>query len=360
MQKNIAIIHGDGIGVEIVQQAQKVLKAVEERFGHSFCYKEVLLGGAAVDATGVPLPSETLNACRASDGILLGAVGGPKWESIPVDIRPERGLLALRKELGLFANLRPSRLLAPLKSACPLREDIAQKGFDFLVVRELTGGVYFGKHCEEEQDGVRTALDEMPYNETEIRRIMKVAFELAQKREKRLISVDKANVLATSRLWRKVASEVAQQYPDVALEHMLVDNAAMQIVKNPAQFDVVVTENMFGDILSDEASMITGSIGMIASASLGEGGPGLFEPVHGSAPDIAGQDVANPVGTVLSAAMMLRHSLGMPLEADAVESAVDEVLKEGLRTPDIYSEGTKKVSCSEMGTQIANKITNKK
>ena len=356
MEKTIAVIRGDGIGPEIVEGALTVLQAVADKYGHSFTYKDVLMGGVAIDTVGEPLPQETLDACLAADAVLLGAVGGPKWENLPGHQRPEKGLLALRGGLGLFANLRPAKLLPELADACPLREDIAAAGIDFLVVRELIGGIYFGEHKTVEKDGQKHATDVMAYNEEEVRRIMHVAFDAAQKRRGKLCSVDKANVLDTSRLWRAVAEEVAKEYPDVEFSHMLVDNAAMQIVRNPAQFDVMVTENMFGDILSDEASMITGSIGMIPSASLGQDGPGLFEPIHGSAPDIAGKDMANPVGTILSVAMMLRYSLDMPREADAIEAAAGIALARGLRTADTAKAGEKTVGCREMAQAIASEI----
>lgn len=364
MEKWIAVIRGDGIGPEIVGQAVEALEAVARRFGHQFSYTEQLLGGVAIDETGSPLPKETLEGCLAADGVLMGAIGGPKWESLPGDKRPEKGLLLLRKGMGLYANLRPARLIPALRGACPLRADIAAAGIDFLVVRELIGGVYFGEHKTETMDGEKRATDIMAYSEGEIRRILHTAFETAQKRRGKLTSVDKANVLDTSRLWRALAEEIAAGYPGVEYENMLVDNAAMQIVRNPAQFDVLVTENLFGDILSDEASMVTGSIGMIPSASLGAAQPagagvggtvGLYEPIHGSAPDIAGQDIANPIGTILSAAMLLRYSLGLEAEAAAIERAVDAALAEGLRTADIWEEGEglRRVGCREMGQRIA-------
>ena len=356
MEKTIAVIRGDGIGPEIVEQALDCLASIEKKFDVQFQYKEVLMGGAAIDAVGDPLPAETLQTCLAADAVLLGAVGGPQWENLPGNARPEKGLLRLREGMGLFANLRPARLLAPLAAASPLRADIAAAGIDFLVVRELIGGVYFGLHKTEEENGEKKATDIMAYTESEIERILHTAFQTARLRRKKVHSVDKANVLDTSRLWRAVAQRVAAQYPDVAFENMLVDNTAMQIVRNPAQFDVIVTENLFGDILSDEASMITGSIGMIASASLGEKGPGLFEPIHGSAPDIAGQDKANPMGTILSAAMLLRYSLGMEEEAAAIEAAVDAVLAEGLRTADTAQPGDTVLGCREMGQKIVEKI----
>ena len=356
MQKNIAVIRGDGIGPEIVSEALRVLRAVSDRYGHSFSYSEVLMGGAAIDAEGVALPEETLTVCLGSDAVLLGAVGGPKWESLPGNQRPETGLLALRKGMGLYANLRPSRLFGPLAAASPLRADIVANGIDFLVVRELIGGIYFGEHATKVVDGKRCATDVMAYSEDEVRRIMHVAFKAAKTRKSKVTSVDKANVLDTSRLWRSVAEEVAKEYPDIAFENMLVDNAAMQIVRNPAQFDVVVTENMFGDILTDEASMITGSIGMIPSASLGEGSLGLYEPIHGSAPDIAGRNIANPVGTILSAAMMLRYSFGMEEEATAVEKSVEKVLEDGARTCDIADETCLAITCQDMGEKVATHV----
>lgn len=356
MKKTIAVIKGDGIGPEIVEQAMKVLQVVAQKYQHEFTFDEVLLGGAAIDATGSPLPQETLDVCLKSDAVLLGAVGGPKWDYLPGEQRPEKGLLGIRKALDVYANLRPARLFDALAQASPLREDIAKSGIDFLVVRELIGGVYFGEHFTKEEQNQLVATDIMSYSESEIERIMHMAFKTAQKRRGKVTSVDKANVLDTSRLWRKVAAKVAQEYPDVQYEDMLVDNAAMQIVKNPAQFDVVVTENMFGDILSDEASMITGSIGMIPSASLGEGTRGLYEPIHGSAPDIAGQDKANPVGTILSAAMLLRYSFGLEKEALCIEEAVDKALAKNLRTGDMMSEGCTLVGCAEMGNEIAKEI----
>lgn len=356
MNKTIAVIKGDGIGPEIVEQAVGVLQAVSQKFGHEFEYKEVLLGGAAIDATGTPMPQETLDICLQADAILLGAVGGPQWEHLPGDQRPEKGLLAIRKSLGVYANLRPARLFSALADASPLRKDIANSGIDFLVVRELIGGVYFGEHSTAQVNGEQVATDIMSYSEHEIERIMHMAFKSALKRGKKVTSVDKANVLDTSRLWRKVAARVAAEYPEVAYEDLLVDNAAMQIVKNPAQFDIIVTENMFGDILSDEASMITGSIGMIPSASLGDGTIGLYEPIHGSAPDIAGQNKANPVGTILSAAMLLRYSFAMEEEAQCIEAAVDKVLAKNLRTGDMMSQGCTLVTCTEMGEAIKKEI----
>ncbi len=360
MNYNVAVIPGDGIGPEIVAEARKVLDAVGERFGHTFSYTELLMGGASIDVHGVPLTDEALAAAKASDAVLLGAVGGvvgkDSWYELPPNLRPEAGLLAIRKGLELFANLRPAYLYDELRAACPLRDDIIGDGFDMIVVRELTGGVYFGDRKTEEIDGVVTAVDEMKYSEEEIRRIAIKGFEIARKRRKNVISVDKANVLDTSRLWNRVVAEVAKEYPDVTLTNMLVDNCAMQLVKNPRQFDVILTENMFGDILSDEASMITGSIGMLSSASLGATKLGLYEPSHGAAPDIAGQDKANPIATILSAAMMLRYSFDLDQEADAVEAAVKQVLAEGYRTVDIMSEGQKQVGCKEMGDLIAARV----
>ena len=360
MNYNVAVIPGDGIGPEIVAEARKVLDAVGERFGHTFSYTELLMGGASIDVHGVPLTDEALAAAKASDAVLLGAVGGvvgkDSWYELPPNLRPEAGLLAIRKGLELFANLRPAYLYDELRAACPLRDDIIGDGFDMIVVRELTGGVYFGDRKTEEIDGVVTAVDEMKYSEEEIRRIAIKGFEIARKRRKNVISVDKANVLDTSRLWNRVVAEVAKEYPDVTLTNMLVDNCAMQLVKNPRQFDVILTENMFGDILSDEASMITGSIGMLSSASLGATKLGLYEPSHGAAPDIAGQDKANPIATILSAAMMLRYSFDLDQEADAVEAAVKQVLAEGYRTVDIMSEGQKQVGCKKMGDLIAARV----
>lgn len=360
MNKKIAVIKGDGIGPEIVTEAMKVLDKVAEKYGHKFDYTQLLMGGCSIDANGVPLTDETIAECKASDAVLMGSIGGntttSPWYKLPADLRPEAGLLKIRKELGLFANLRPCLLYPQLSGACPLKEEISAKGFDMLIMRELTGGLYFGARKTEEVDGVMTAVDTLSYNEKEIRRIAVKAFEVAMKRRKKVTSVDKANVLDSSRLWRKIVTEVAADYPEVKLEHMLVDNSAMQLVRDPAQFDVMVTENMFGDILSDEASMITGSIGMLPSASMNETKFGLYEPSGGSAPDIAGQDKANPIATILSAAMMLRYSFDMTEEADAVEAAVTKVLEEGYRTGDIMSEGCKPVSCSQMGTLIAERV----
>ncbi len=360
MEFNVTLIPGDGIGPEIVREARKVLDRVAEKYGHSFTYKEVLMGGCSIDAYGVPLTDEALATAKASDAVLLGAVGGrvgvDSWYELPPNKRPEAGLLAIRKGLELFANLRPAYLYSELKGACPLKEEVADKGFDMIIVRELTGGLYFGERSTKEVDGVVTAVDTLKYDENEIRRIAIKAFEIAMKRNKHIISVDKANVLDTSRLWRKIVAEVSKDYPEVKVEDMLVDNCAMQLVKDPAQFDVVLTENMFGDILSDEASMITGSIGMLSSASLGAGKLGLYEPSHGAAPDIAGQDKANPIATILSAAMMLRYSFDLDKEADAVEAAVKSVIAEGYRTVDIMAEGMKQVSTTQMGDLIAERV----
>ena len=360
MEFNVTLIPGDGIGPEIVREARKVLDRVAEKYGHRFTYKEVLMGGCSIDAYGVPLTDEALAAAKASDAVLLGAVGGrvgvDSWYELPPNKRPEAGLLAIRKGLELFANLRPAYLYSELKGACPLKEEVADKGFDMIIVRELTGGLYFGERSTKEVDGVVTAVDTLKYDENEIRRIAIKAFEIAMKRNKHIISVDKANVLDTSRLWRKIVAEVSKDYPEVKVEDMLVDNCAMQLVKDPAQFDVVLTENMFGDILSDEASMITGSIGMLSSASLGAGKLGLYEPSHGAAPDIAGQDKANPIATILSAAMMLRYSFDLDKEADAVEAAVKSVIAEGYRTVDIMADGMKQVSTTQMGDIIAERV----
>ena len=356
MNKTIAIIKGDGIGPEIVAEAMGVLDAVAAKFGHTFTYQDAPMGGNAIDAFGVPLPDSSLETCLASDSVLLGAVGGPKWDSQPPANRPERGLLKLRSAMGLYTNVRPARMFSDLSAACPLREDIAAKGIDFVVVRELIGGVYFGEHSTAEVDGEQKATDIMAYSEHEVRRVAHVAFQMARKRRGRVTSIDKANVLDTSRLWRKTVAEVAKEYPDVELLHMYVDNAAMQIVRDPSQFDVIVTENLFGDILSDEASQITGSIGMIPSSSMGEGTRGLYEPIHGSAPDIAGQNKANPIGTILAAAMMLRFSFDMAAEADAIENAVDATLKAGFRCGDILQTGGTLVGCREMGAEIRKRI----
>lgn len=360
MGYSVAVIPGDGIGPEIVREARKVLDAAGEKFGFSLNYTELLMGGASIDVHGVPLTDETIAAAKASDAVLMGSIGGDAktspWYQLPPERRPEAGLLKIRKELGLFANLRPAYLYEELRAACPLREDISAAGFDLLIMRELTGGLYFGKRYTVTEDGVRKAVDTLEYNEHEIRRIAVKAFDIARKRRRKVCSVDKANVLDSSRLWRAVTEEVAKDYPDVELEHMLVDNCAMQLVRDPAQFDVILTENMFGDILSDEASMVTGSIGMLSSASLNETKFGLYEPSHGSAPDIAGKDVANPIATILSAAMMLRYSLDLDEAADAIEAAVRQVLADGYRTADIWSEGCEKVGTVRMGDLIASRV----
>ena len=356
MEKKIAVIKGDGIGPEIVTEAMAVLDAVAAKFGHTFIYADAPMGGCAIDAFGVPLPDSSLDTCLNADSVLLGAVGGPKWDSQPSANRPERGLLKLRGAMELYTNVRPARMIPQLSDSCPLRADIAAKGIDFVVVRELIGGVYFGEHRTEDIGGEQKATDIMAYSEHEIRRVAHVAFQMARKRRGRVTSIDKANVLDTSRLWRKTVSEVAKEYPDVELLHMYVDNAAMQLVRDPSQFDVIVTENLFGDILSDEASQITGSIGMIPSSSMGEGSRGLYEPIHGSAPDIAGQDKANPIGTILAAAMMLRYSFDMAAEADAIENAVSKTLEDGIRCGDIMQPGCKLVGCREMGAEIRKRI----
>ena len=360
MESKIAVISGDGNGPEIVREAKKVLDVVAEKNGHTFNYTDVLMGGASIDVLGVPLTDEAIETAKASDAVLMGSIGGDAkvspWYKLEPSKRPEAGLLKIRKELNLFANLRPAYLYDELRAACPLRDDIIGDGFDMMIMRELTGGLYFGERKTEEIDGVMTAVDTLTYNENEIRRIAKRGFDIAMKRRKKVTSVDKANVLDSSRLWRKVVEEVAKDYPEVTLEHMLVDNCAMQLVKDPAQFDVILTENMFGDILSDEASMVTGSIGMLSSASLNDTKFGLYEPSHGSAPDIAGQDKANPIATILSAAMMLRFTFDLDKEADAMEAAVQQVLKEGFRTGDIYSSGCTLVGTVQMGDLIAERI----
>ncbi len=361
MKLNITCIPGDGIGPEIVAEAKKVLNKVAEVYGHEITYKDILMGGASIDVHGVPLTDEAIADAKAADAVLMGSIGGntstSPWYQLPPEKRPEAGLLKLRKALNLFANLRPAVLYQELSDACPLRKDISDRGFDLLIMRELTGGLYFGARHTTEVDGVRTAVDTLTYNENEIRRIAIKAFDIARKRRGIVTSVDKANVLDSSRLWRKVVEEVAKDYPDITLSHMLVDNCAMQLVRDPSQFDVILTENMFGDILSDEASMVTGSIGMLASASLNDSKFGLYEPSHGSAPDIAGMDIANPIATVLSAAMMLRYSFDLDKEADAIEMAVKSILKKGYRTADIMAEGCEKVGCSRMGDLLADEIS---
>lgn len=360
MEYRIATISGDGIGPEIVREAKKVLDKVGQKYGHNFNYDEVLMGGISIDTYGVPLTDEALETAKKSDAVLLGAVGGnvgnSRWYDVAPNLRPEAGLLAIRKGLKLFANIRPAYLYNDLAGACPLKQEIIGDGFDMVIVRELTGGLYFGERHTETVNGVEQATDTLVYSEKEIRRVAIKAFEIAMKRKKKVTSVDKANVLDSSRLWRKVVSEVAKDYPEVTLENMLVDNCAMQLVMNPRQFDVILTENMFGDILSDEASMITGSIGMLSSASLNESKFGLYEPSHGSAPDIAGKDIANPIATILSAAMMLRFSFDLDKEADAIEDAVRKVLAEGYRTVDIMDEGKKQVGTTEMGNLICERI----
>ena len=360
MEMKIGVIKGDGIGPEIVDEAMKVLDRVAEIYGHALSYTQLLMGGASIDVNGVPLTDETLELAKGCDAVLMGSIGGDAktspWYQLEPAKRPEAGLLSLRKGLNLFANLRPAVLYDELKGACPLKEEIADKGFDMMIMRELTGGLYFGNRSTKSVDGVLVAKDELTYSETEIRRIAKRAFDIAMKRRKKVTSVDKANVLDSSRLWRKVVEETAKDYPEVVLEHMLVDNCAMQLVKDPSQFDVILTENMFGDILSDEASMVTGSIGMLASASLNETKFGLYEPSGGSAPDIAGKGIANPIATILSAAMMLRYSFDLDREAEAVEKAVVRVLKKGYRTIDIMSEGKVQISTREMGDRICSFI----
>lgn len=360
MNFNIAVIKGDGIGPEIVTEAMKVMDKVAEKFGHTFNYTQVLMGGCSIDATGVPLTDEAIETCKASDAVLLGAIGGDTttspWYKLEPSLRPEAGLLKLRKSLGLFANIRPAYLYKELKEACPLKDEIIGDGFDMVIMRELTGGLYFGERKTVEENGVLKAYDSLTYDENEIRRIVVKGFETAMKRRKNVVSVDKANVLDSSRLWRKIVEEVAKDYPEVTYSHMLVDNCAMQLVKNPGQFDVILTENMFGDILSDEASEVTGSIGMLSSASLSATSLGLYEPSHGSAPDIAGQNKANPIATILSAAMLLRYSLNLDAEADAIEAAVQKVLEDGYRTVDIMSDGCQLVGCIEMGDAIVSRL----
>lgn len=352
MTKNIAVIRGDGIGPEIVNQALGVLDKIAELYGHTFNYTDVYMGGCAIDKFGDPLPESELKKCIESDSVLLGAVGGSKWNDVPGHMRPEKGLLRLRAGMEVYSNNRPAKIWSQLADASPLKKEIVDKGIDFIIVRELIGGIYFGEHKTEGD----TAIDILKYSESEIERIGRIGFETARKRNKKLCSVEKSNVLDSSRLWKKVMHRLAEEYADVELSDMLVDNCAMQIVKNPAQFDVIVTENMFGDILSDEASMITGSIGMIPSSSLGASACGLYEPIHGSAPDIAGMDIANPIGTILSAAMMLRYSFDMAKEADAIENAVSAYLDAGYRTADIMSEGKTQVGCSECGALIIENI----
>lgn len=360
MDLRITCIPGDGIGPEIVAQAKKVLERTAEQFGHRVLWQEILLGGASIDAYGVPLTQEAIDTAKASQAVLMGSIGGDTntspWYQLPPNLRPEAGLLAIRKALNLFANLRPAVLYEELAQACPLKTEISSAGFDMMIMRELTGGLYFGERKTVEENGIRKAIDTLTYDENEIKRIAVKGFDIARKRKHKVTSVDKANVLDSSRLWRSVVNEVAKDYPDVSLEHMLVDNCAMQLVKDPAQFDVILTENMFGDILSDEASMVTGSIGMLASASLNDTKFGLYEPSHGSAPDIAGKDIANPIATVLSAAMLLRYSFDLDKEAEAIEAAVKQVLKEGYRTADIMSADGTLVGCKEMGRLLTERI----
>lgn len=356
MKYNIAVIPGDGIGPEVINEAIKVLDAVGGKYGHEFNYTQVLAGGAAIDAAGECLPQETIDIAKKSDAVLLGAVGGHKWDSLPGDKRPERALLGIRKELGLFANLRPAIMFDELKDACPIRPEKVEGGLDLLVVRELTGGIYFGERGYKDTNMGKAAYDIEQYSEGEVKRIAEVAFDMAMKRNKKVTSVDKANVLESSRLWRKTVAEVSKNYPEVELENFYVDNTAMQLVYNPKQFDVIVTSNIFGDILSDEASMITGSLGMLPSASLAEGNFGMYEPVHGSAPDIAGTGKANPMATILSAAMMLKYTFGLSDEADAIESAVKKTLAAGYRTPDIMSEGKTPATTEQIGSLIAQNI----
>lgn len=357
MRKNIAVIRGDGIGPEIVEQAIRVLDKIGKLYGHEFAYTDVDMGGCAIDKWGNPLPEEMLKKCIESDSVLLGAVGGPKWNDVPGHMRPEKGLLRLRAGMGVYSNNRPAKIWTQLASASPLKQSIVDQGIDFIIVRELIGGIYFGEHKTEMTEGKTIATDILSYDEKEIERIGRIGFETARKRSKKLCSVEKSNVLDSSRLWKKVMHRLATEYPDVELSDMLVDNCAMQIVRNPAQFDVIVTENMFGDILSDEASMITGSIGMIPSSSLGASSCGLYEPIHGSAPDIAGKDIANPIGTILSAAMMLRFSFDMQREADTIERAVSDYLDAGYRTADIMSEGMQLVGCQKCGDIVLEKLT---
>ncbi len=358
MQYRIAVIKGDGIGPEIVTEAMLTLEKVGEKFGHTFDFQEVLAGGCSIDANGIPLTQETIDICKAADSVLLGAVGGPKWDGVPSDKRPEKALLGLRESLGLFANIRPAMMYKALTDACPIKPEIIGEGFDIVVCRELTGDVYFGKHYRKESDcgWGEMGCDDMNYSVYEVERIARRAFEMARVRSKKVTSVDKSNVLETSRVWRETVTRVAGEYPDVTLNHMYVDNAAMQLVRNPGQFDVIVTGNLFGDILSDEASMITGSIGMLPSASIGETGRGMYEPIHGSAPDIAGKGIANPIATILSCAMMLRYSFGLTAEAAAIEAAVEKTLNDGCRTADIAHTGETVLTTSEMGANIRNNL----
>ena len=355
MKLNIGLLKGDGIGPEIVDSAVRVLEKIAEKFGHEFCFTPYLIGGAAIDATGAPLPEETVEGCLASDSVILGAVGGPRWDTLPGNLRPEKALLGIRAAMGLYTNLRPARLYAALKDDSPLRPDLVEKGFDIMIVRELTGGIYFGDRGYREGKYGEEAYDTEQYSRMEIERIARAAFEAARVRNKKVTSIDKANVLETSRLWRKTVHEIAAEYPDITVTDMLVDNAAMQLVRNPSQFDVIVTSNMFGDILSDEASQITGSIGMLPSASIGATKVGLYEPIHGSAPDIAGQNKANPIATILSAAMMLRYAFALEAEAQAIEDAVNRVRDAGLRTADI-ANGEEALGNVEMTDAILAQI----
>ena len=358
MELKIGVIKGDGIGPEIVSEAMLVLEKIGQKFGHTFTFQEVLAGGCSIDANGIPLTDETVEICKKADSVLLGAVGGPKWDNVPSEKRPEKALLGLRAALGLFANIRPAMMYSALSDACPIRKEIIGDGFDIVVCRELTGDVYFGKHYRKQSEcgWGEMGCDDMNYSTYEVERIARRAFEMARVRSKKVTSVDKANVLETSRVWRETVTRVAAEYPDVQLNHMYVDNAAMQLVHNPGQFDVILTGNLFGDILSDEASMITGSIGMLPSASIGETGRGMYEPIHGSAPDIAGQGIANPIATILSCAMMLRYSFGLSAEADAIEAAVEKALNDGYRTADIAAPGQKALSTSEMGRIICDNL----
>lgn len=356
MKINLAVIHGDGIGVEIIDSALRVLDKLGEKFKHTFNYDMVCAGGVAIDKYGVPLPQQELEKCLRSDSVLLGAVGGPKWDTLPGHLRPERALLGVRKELELFANIRPARLMSILKDACPLKKEVAEKGFDMVIIRELTGGIYYGERGRKQTENGEAAYDTELYSEKEIERIAKIAYQIAMTRKKEIISIDKANVLESSRLWREVIHRMNKEYPEVKVIDMLVDNAAMQLVKNPSQFDVVVTSNMFGDILSDEASQITGSIGLLPSASLGQSGRGMYEPIHGSAPDIAGKNIANPIATILSLAMMFRYSFKLEQEALAIETAVNRVLEAGFRTADILDNSTKPLGTREMTEKIIENL----
>ena len=358
MEYTIAVVKGDGVGPEIVSEAMQMLDRVGEKFGHTFHYREVLAGGCSIDANGIPLTQETIDICKAADSVLLGAVGGPKWDQVPSEKRPEKALLGLRAALGLFANIRPAMMYKALANACPIKPEIIGDGFDIVVCRELTGDVYFGRHYRRQSDcgWGEVGCDEMSYSVYEVERIARRAFEMARVRSKKVTSVDKSNVLETSRVWRETVTRIAKDYPDVTLDYMYVDNAAMQLVHNPGQFDVILTGNLFGDILSDEASMITGSIGMLPSASLNESGRGMYEPIHGSAPDIAGKGIANPIATILSCAMMLRYSFGLSAEADAIESAVEKALNDGFRTGDIAAKGEKAIGTHEMGEVIRANI----